>query len=338
MPKSNRRPRKARYAHKAETAGRLAIANVPVFSSRATASAVQQRFKTTAYEYADLVIVTDDAERYHGVVEFGRLFAADGNVSLSALIRRDWPTVTPETDQEHAAERASAAGVGVLPVVTNDGRAIGVVPPPVLLDVLAREHREDMHRLVGILRERDGALHALEDPPLQRIARRLPWLLVGLVMSTAATAVMAGYESALHANIAIAFFIPALVYLTDAIGTQTEAIAVRGLSLRKKPLAYILSTEILTGGAMGLALGAVAFFGIWAIFGSATIGFGVGLSLGVAGTLASATGLLLPWSLSRLDIDPAFGSGPVATILQDALTILTYFIVMTALLPGPLPS
>jgi magnesium transporter len=43
--------------------------------------------------------------------------------------------------------------------------------------------------------------------------------------------------------------------------------------------------------------------------------------------------LLLPWALSRLDVDPAFGSGPVATILQDALTILTYFVVMTALLP-----
>jgi magnesium transporter len=323
-----------RYAHEVETAGRLAIASVPVFSSQVTVSEVQQRFRTTAYGYTDLVIVTDDAERYHGVVEFSRLFAADGSERLSALIRRDWPTVAPETDQEHAAERASAAGVGVLPVVTNDGRAIGVLTPAVLLDVLAREHREDMHRLVGILRERDGALHALEDPPLRRIAHRLPWLMVGLVMSAAATAVMAGFESALHANVAIAFFIPALVYLTDAIGTQTEAIAVRGLSLRKKPLPYILSTEVLTGGTMGLALGVVAFFGVWTVFGSATIGFGVGLSLVVAGTLASAIGLLLPWALSRLDIDPAFGSGPVATIIQDVLTILTYFIVMTALPPA----
>jgi magnesium transporter len=103
-------------------------------------------------------------------------------------------------------------------------------------------------------------------------------------------------------------------------------------------LAYIRSTEILTGGSKGLASGAIAFFGIWAVFGNATIGFGVGPSLGVAGTLASAIGLLLPCALSQLDIDPAFGSGPVATILQDALTILTYFIVMTDLLPGPLLS
>ncbi len=84
--KGNRRPRKARYAHKAEAAGRLVITSVPVFSSRATVSTVQQRFKTTAYEYADLVIVPDDAERYHGVVELGRLFAADGSEPLSVCI------------------------------------------------------------------------------------------------------------------------------------------------------------------------------------------------------------------------------------------------------------
>jgi len=38
--------------------------------------------------------------------------------------------------------------------------------------------------------------------------------------------------------------------------------------------------------------------------------------------------------LSRVNIDPAFGSGPVATIIQDVLTILIYFWVMTLLLPG----
>jgi len=59
-----------------------------------------------------------------------------------------------------------------------------------------------------------------------------------------------------------------------------------------------------------------------------------GISLFAAGTLASFIGLLLPWMLSRVNIDPAFGSGPVATIIQDVLTILIYFWVMTLLLPG----
>jgi magnesium transporter len=122
--------------------------------------------------------------------------------------------------------------------------------------------------------------------------------------------------------------------LTDAVGTQTEAIAVRGLSLRRYPLARILLTEALTGGLIGLVLGLLAFVGIAAVFGNLVMGLGVGLSLFAAGAVASSIGLLLPWMLSRLGLDPAFGSGPVATIIQDVLTIIIYFAVMTWLLPA----
>ena len=147
-----------------------------------------------------------------------------------------------------------------------------------------------------------------------------------------AIGVMAGFERVLKADLTIAFFIPALVYLTDAIGTQTEAMVIRGLSLHKLSLGRLLVMEGATGGLIGLALAILAFFGIWLILGNMLVGFGVAISLLAAGTLASSLGLLLPWLLSRANVDPAFGSGPVATIIQDVLTILIYFAVMTALL------
>ena len=50
--------------------------------------------------------------------------------------------------------------------------------------------------------------------------------MVGLAGSAAATALMAGVESTLSANLAVAFFAPGIVYLADAVGTQAEAIAV----------------------------------------------------------------------------------------------------------------
>jgi magnesium transporter len=38
---------------------------------------------------------------------------------------------------------------------------------------------------------------------------------------------------------------------------------------------------------------------------------------------------MFPWALGRIGLDPAFGAGPVATIAQDVLTIVIYFVVMT---------
>lgn len=314
--------------HRHDSAGHLAIPGVPIARAEERAASLRDRLPWSQLDAIDLVLVTEASGRYAGAVDIKSLLAAEPDACLGDLVAPDWPVVRPETDQEHAVMAATRAGVAALPVVATDGRPVGVLAAIQLLEAMAAEHREDVDRLVGIVKERRGARHALEDPPLHRVRQRLPWLLVGLALSTGATALMASYERALHANVAIAFFIPALVYLTDAIGTQTEAIAVRGLSLSKKPLASILVSEIMTGGVIGLLLGGIAALAIWLTFGEARLGLGVGISLLVAGTIASSVGLVLPWLLSRFDIDPAFGSGPVATIIQDVLTILVYFLVM----------
>lgn len=296
---------------------------------------MRERLAADTFAAADLLVVTGADGRYAGAAPLLRLLQADGATPVSELVQSDWPMVTPDVDQERAVHIAAEAKVAALPVVAADGAVVGVLPPVVLLEVMAHEHREDVHRVAGILRERDGPRHALEDHPLRRAARRLPWLLVGLALSAGATAVMHEYESTMQANLAIAFFIPAIVYLTDAIGTQTEAIAVRGLSLRRLPLARILALELATGALIGLVIGGAALPAVWLMYGSMALALGVAATLLIAGTLASSIGLVLPWLLAKTGIDPAFGSGPVATIIQDVLTILVYFTVMAALMEAP---
>lgn len=297
-----------------------------------TAAEARSALRRRAYDAIEVVLVEDGQHRYVGAAELKSVLAAADDAPLASIARRDWPTVEPQTDQEHAVEAARQGGVVAVPVVAADGRPLGLLPPRALIEILSQEHREDVHRLVGILKERAGARHALEDPPLRRASRRLPWLLVGLGMSSIAAVLMAGFEHVLQANIIIAFFIPSLVYLTDAVGTQTEAIAVRGLSLRSRPLRPILIGEIATGSLIGLPLALFAFLGVWLAFGDVLMAVGVAVSLFAASTVASTLGLLLPWMLARLGTDPAFGSGPVATIIQDVITIAIYFVVMTILL------
>jgi magnesium transporter len=107
---------------------------------------------------------------------------------------------------------------------------------------------------------------------------------------------------------------------------------VRGLKFRTRSIIYILGSETLTGALIGTALGLLAFVAVWLMFDNAALAAGVGLALMVAATIASVVGLALPWILERTGIDPAFGSGPIATIIQDVLTIIVYFYIMTTLL------
>ena len=99
-----------------------------------------------------------------------------------------------------------------------------------------------------------------------------------------------------------------------------------------RPLLPLLLSELITGVLIGLPLATLAFLGIWLVFQEFSLALGVAAALFAASVIASMLGLLLPWLLARLGADPAFGSGPLATIIQDVLTIAIYFAVMTLVL------
>jgi magnesium transporter len=315
-----------------EAAANLAVAQVPTFNQALSAADARAQLRTANFEAIDAVLIVDDGGRFAGAANLKDLLQAPDEVPLSAVLIKDWPVASPETDQEHVADLAHQHKVPAIPVIGANGKPLGLIPAMALLEILAQEHHEDVHRLAGILKQRAGARHALDDRPLSRAGQRLPWLLVGLALSTGATAMMVSFEHALKANIIISFFIPALVYLADAVGTQTEAIVVRALSLRTRPLGPLLVAEVATGALIGLPLALLAFFGIWLFFQDFRLAIGVAVALFAASTMASVLGLLLPWLLARLGTDPAFGSGPVATVIQDVLTIAIYFAVMTAVI------
>ena len=55
-------------------------------------------------------------------------------------------------------------------------------------------------------------------------------------------------------------------------------------------------------------------------------------SLLAACSVATLIAMTLPWAIGRLGKDPAFGSGPLATVIQDLLSILIYFIIASSVL------
>ena len=293
------------------------------------ASAVLERLAAEMPESAELVLVVDGEGRLTGVVPMGSLLASPHR-KISELLDARFPRVTPETDQEHAASLALHHRADALPVVDAQGHALGVMPAQAIMQVLRREHVEDLHRLAGIAREASQARHAIEDPPLRRARHRLPWLLVGLAGSALATAAMASFEATLRSTLAVAFFVPGIVYLADAIGTQTEAIAVRRLSLTRAGIAHLLVGELRTGMLLGAVLGLAAFVPVWLFF-DARLAAAVATAIFAAGTMAAGLGLLLPWWIARTGRDPAYGSGPLATVIQDVLSLLVYLGVVRAI-------
>lgn len=310
------------------TAAQYASRRVPTAAPEESAAQILDAMRGRRYDSAAVVAVLHDA-RLLGLVTLERLLAAPPDTPMSQLMDDEPPTVAPSTVQEHAAWKAVQHNEPTLAVV-DDGRFAGLIPATALLEVLLMEHDEDIVRLGGFLRSASPAQTVTVEPVLRRLWHRLPWLAVGLIGALLAAGVVGSFESELNAHVLIAFFVPGVVYLADAIGTQTEALVIRGLSLGIG-VRRIAGREVVTGVLLGLILGGVSLLMVGSIWQDWPIALAVAISLLAAASIATIIALVLPWMISRLGKDPAFGSGPLATVLQDLLTVTIYLFTASVL-------
>lgn len=266
-----------------------------------------------------------------GLIPVEAALAAADDVRARSVMDPDPPVVSPGENQEKAAWKAVNHGESSLAVADATGRFVGLVPPARLLRVLLAEHDDDFARLGGFLRSAAGARRATSERLSLRLWHRIPWLLLGLLGSAGAAVLVRGYEEELAADVRLAFFIPGIVYMADAVGTQTETVLIRGLSVGV-PLRRVFRLEVLTGILVGMLLAAITVPAIWLTQGSLQLGLAVGLALLGACAVATAVAMALPWLLNKTGRDPAFGSGPLATVVQDLLSLLIYFAVAVALI------
>jgi magnesium transporter len=297
---------------------------VPVSTVDASAGDIRRSLEGRRFDTAAAVAVCDDGV-LRGLIGTEELLEAPDGSLASEIMDEAPPVVAPGVDQEAAAWTAVQRGEAILAVVDDAGRFLGLVPPHRLLSVLLREHDEDMARLGGFLHDASAARATSRESLLKRYWHRLPWLLIGLAGALLAATLVGSFERQLEANVMIAYFIPGIVYMADAVGTQTETIIVRGLSVGVS-IREVVRRELLTGLLVGATLSLVFFPIALVWWHDADLVIATSLALLMASSIATVVAMILPWLIHRLGGDPAFGSGPLATVLQDLLSVLIYLV------------
>lgn len=313
-----------------ETAAQHATALIPIAAPEQLVGEVVQSLAQQRYDSATHIVVCESG-RFAGIVTIEALLAAPAANSVDSIMDREAPVVAPGVDQEIAAWQAVRKCESALAVVDAQGRFVGIIPPHRLLAVLLTEHEEDLSRVGGFLKSTSAARTASQEPVDRRFVHRLPWLVVGLGGALLAADLVGWFEDELKTKVLLAFFIPGIVYLADAVGTQTETIVVRGLSVGV-PMRRMIWRELATGIVIGIALGLLAAPFVWWRWGDADVAITVGIAVFAACSTATVAAMSLPWLLDRSGMDPAFGSGPLATVVQDLLSILIYFLIAIAVI------
>ncbi|WP_447976899.1 magnesium transporter [Candidatus Nitrospira bockiana] len=312
------------------TAADLMISAIPCMSPDATVAQALAVIGRDHPDEAGHVYLVDEGRELLGQVPIERILTAPSEAILAGLRGPHPLRVSPGVSAETAALLAVERHESDVTVVDARGRLLGAIPIGRLLAVLHEEHVDDLLRKGGV-----GPLHPTPTEPhsaFDAYRARLPWLVIGLFGGWIAAAIAGRFAVAFEREIALAFFLPLVVYMADAVGTQTETVLVRALAYGPVPPATQLVRESLLGLLIGVTLGAVAAGGLLVWDGRARLAAIVGLTLISTAVAATCIASLLPLALSRIGADPALASGPVATVIQDVLSVTIYLVIATALM------
>jgi magnesium transporter len=316
-----------RTSYPENTVGSIMSVDVPVHLPSVTCGEVLTELANDV-EWDDIhhIYIVDEQQTFLGYVPLSRAIKTSRKTKLEHLVQKAPATLHVDNDQEEAVFEAVKTDLDAIPVIDSHNRLKGVVTASSILDVMHSEHVEDVLFAAGIRRGGETNFVKLASARLLPVLRtRAPWLIAGSIVGMSLGFVSSQFDAALEKTLALAYFIPVIAYISNSVGTQTEAITVRALATLKINYSTYLLREFTLGAMLGTILGALGGFGSWFISGDAGVAAVVGLSLIAASTVATGLAAGIPILFKLAGKDPALGSGPIATALQDILSLVVYF-------------
>lgn len=301
------------------------VSAIPIAHPSDTLSQVEARLhhRASQYDSINYVYVTDESGILKGVFSIKEIFDQPNTKKVSQIMVKDPVAVFLKTHQERAALTALAHGIKAVPVVDKQRRLLGAIPSDNILAILRQEETRDVLQLAGVQSDRID-ISSLNARSL--FLRRIPWLIIGLFGGVGAAMIIELFENTIELHVLVAAFIPAVVYIADAVGTQTQTLFIRSMALNKKLslVQYVFretKVGLLLASALGFLGGAFVFFQ----WNSLDVGIIIAVSFFIAILIAIAVAMFLPWLFTKLKRDPAIASGPFASVLRDLTTLIIYF-------------
>ena len=277
------------------------------------------------------IFVTEGDGSFYGALDLKELIVARSDTDLEKLIATAFPYVGDRESISENWERLRGYSEELIPVLSAEKKILGVITSSDLMELMDEELGEDYARLAAL-----GSEEEPHESVWRSMRKRVPWLLILLVMGLAVSAVVGLFEGVVKELPAIVAFQSLILGMAGNVGTQSLAVTVRrlGTEERKKRQGRFALREMGIACLGGLVLGGISFLTVGSYlfvvdayapaFVLSTAGC-VGIAMCFAMTVSGLTGAAIPLCLYRLKADPAVASGPLITTINDLVAVISYY-------------
>jgi len=282
-------------------------------------------------ETLNVIYVTDPNWKLLDALELQRFILNSPDKTIEQIMDYSFISLSAFEDREEAVRMMQKYDLSALPVVDSEGVLLGVVTFDDVMDVAEEEATEDFHKGAAVAPLK-SSYYELGIWELYR--KRIGWLIVLVMFNLVSMEILAANEEILASVIALTFFIPLLIGSGGNAGAQSATLMVRALAtgdVEVSQWAVTFLKELGVGAGLGITMGAAgAVLGL--VRGGPEIALIIGLTMVAIVMVANIIGVILPFLLTRLNLDPAVASNPLIMSIADAIGLLIYLSISTWIL------
>jgi Mg/Co/Ni transporter MgtE len=302
-----------------EKVGRYAEPHFLVANAKNSVGLIKSELVKRAENPIKLVIVRD-VSGIIGTVKVESLLYYDDSVRLKSIAVQT-PILEDTQELEEVSKQSAIDGSNMWFPVQSMGKVMGILP----MTTIALTLRE--LGLQSVVQESGKSEEDLFTPLKVAARLRALWLVINLVTAFAASAVIGVFEGVVEQVVALAILMPVVASMGGIAGSQTLAVSLRGIALNhlhQSNLGLLFGKELkiatINGVIMGSAIGAIVYF----VFDSLPLALIICCAIGVNSLAAAASGTLIPFTLKKLNIDPAVAGSVILTTVTDVVGFLVF--------------
>lgn len=286
--------------------------------------------KETIYQ----AYVLDQTRHLVGTVSLRDLILAVPTVMIEEIMVKEVIKSEAQAPRTNATRQIAHYNLIAVPVVNESGQMVGIVTHDDALDVTQEESTEDQLKLGAVGR----LAHSLKDATIGALYRtRVGWLVILIFGNIFSGAGIAHFEDLIERMVSLVFFLPLLIDSGGNAGSQSATLMVRSLAtgdVKAKDWLQMLSKEIVVALMLGITM-ALVVSTISILRAGPEVALVVSITMVAIVIVGSVIGMLLPFVLTRFNLDPASASAPLITSICDGVGVLIYFNIASYILKLP---
>lgn len=312
-----------------DTAGGLMELNMVTIRPDVTVDVVLRYLRRLGElpDHTDRLFIVDRFSRYLGTVPINKVLTRSDDTLIIDLIDERIEPIQVSTADIEVARLFQDRDLISAPVIDEHARLLGRITIDDVVDVIVEAADKTVMSSAGLAEDED-----IFAPIFRSTRSRSIWLGTNLLTAFIAAWVIGLFEATIQQIVALAILMPIVASMGGIAGSQTLTLVVRAQALGqvgRSNARALLMKESAIGLLNGLLWATIVAIVAAYWFDNLQIGGVIGVALVINLIVAASSGVIIPFVLRKLHIDPALAGSVILTTVTDVIGFMAFLGIAT---------